>query len=139
MAFWDSQETKEKKSHFKNLIMLACVDGDFDDNEKKFLIQRGIDWGLSEKQAISVIQNPQSVKLVIPKDPNKRLAQLEDLVVMTLADGVIEQIEVDFVQTLAVQMGFRPSDVERMIVAIIEAVKANSKPDVDAGEFLAEG
>jgi len=131
MGLFDSRETKEKKSHFKNLVMLACVDGDFDDNEKEFLINTGIRWGLTRGQVMSVLKNPDGVKFVIPNDPEKRLAQLEDLVVMILADGVIEQVEVDFVQTLAVKMG--------LIIAIIEAVRAQNKPDVKAEDFLENG
>ncbi len=139
MGLFESRETKEKKSHFKNLIMLACVDGDFDDNEKDFLINTGIRWGLTRGQVMAVLKNPDAVKFVVPNDPEHRLAQLEDLVVMILADGVIQQVEVDFVQTLAVKMGFRASDVEKMIVAIIEAVRAQSKPDVKAEDFLENG
>ncbi len=136
MGLFESRESKEKKSHFKNLVMLACVDGDFDDNEKDFLINTGLRWGLTQRQVMTVLKNPDSVSQVIPKDPEKRLQQLTELVVMIMADGVIEQIEVDFVQTLAVEMGFRASDVERMIVAIIEAVKEESKPAVNAEDFL---
>ncbi len=136
MGLFDSRETKERKSHFKNLILLALVDGDFDENERNFLIQTGINWGLSESQARSVVENPHSVKFVLAKEPDHRIVQLHDLIIMMLADGVIMEAEMDFVTTLAVKMGFRASDVPRMLESIIDAARQKAKPSIDATEFL---
>ena len=136
MGLFDSRETKEKKSHFKNMIALAMIDGDFDENESDFLAQRGMDWGLSRKDVESVLKKPQKVQFVVPDDPDKCIAQLYDLIIMMLADGVIQQDEMDFVQTLAAKMGFRPSDVPRMLEGIIEQAREDKKPDIEASEFL---
>jgi len=134
-----SRETKEKRSHFKNMIALALIDGDFDENEQDFLRQRGMNWGLSKKDVEQVLNNPGKVQFVIPKNPDDRIAQLYDLVVMMIADGEIRQDEMDFCQTLAAQMGFRPSDVPRVLEAIIESAREERKPSIEASAFLSQG
>ena len=118
------------------MIELACVDGDFDDNEKEFLLQSGQRWGLSLSQAKAVLKNPGKVKFCPPEDPEQRIAQLYDLIIMMLADGVIMEVEMDYVQMLAVRMGFRASDVPKMLEAIIQSAREAAKPDIDATEFL---
>ncbi|MDF1751422.1 MAG: hypothetical protein P1U89_01480 [Verrucomicrobiales bacterium] len=136
MGLFDSKESKEKKSHFKNMISLAMIDGDYDESEHSFLVDRGMVWGLTRKEVDAVLKDPQKIKFVVPDNPDKCIAQLYDLIVMMLADGVIQQDEMDFVQTLATRMGFRPSDVPRMLEGIIEQARENQKPDIDANEFL---
>lgn len=136
MGLFDTRASKERKSHFKNMIALAMIDGDFDDNEKDFLTNRGMLWGLSRKEVDAVLMKPDKVQFMVPEDPDQCIAQLYDLIIMMLADGVIQEDEMDFVQTLAARMGFRPSDVPRMLEGIIEQAREERKPDIDAGEFL---
>lgn len=136
MGLFESKDTKEKKSHFKNMIALAMVDGDFDSNERDFLVNRGMAWGLTRKDVDSVLRKPEKVGFLVPDDPNKRVAQLYDLVIMMLADGEIHRDEMDFVQTLACQMGFRPSTVPQMLEEIVEQAREDQKPQIEAGEFL---
>ena len=136
MGLFDSRDTKEKRSHFKNMITLAMIDGDFDENEHDFLVDRGIAWGLTRKDIDSVLKKPEKVQFLPPEDPDKCIAQLYDLIIMMLADGAIQQDEMDFVQTLAARMGFRPSDVPRMLEEIIEQAREEAKPSIEASEFL---
>lgn len=136
MGLFESRETKEKKSHFKNMIALAMIDGDFDESEREWLEQRGMAWGLTRKDVISVLKHPQKVAFVVPTDGDRCIAQLYDLIIMMLADGVIQEDEMDFVQTLAAKMGFRPSDVPRLLEEIIEQAREDRKPEIEASEFL---
>lgn len=135
-GLFESKKSKIQKSHFRNLIGLACVDGDFDENEKQFLIQTGIRWGLSREQVDCVLDHPDRVAFVLPDNGDDRLHQLTDLIVMMMADGEIVEAEMDYVQALAVRMGFRASDVPKMLAIIVEAIRANSRPEIDADGFL---
>jgi len=135
-GLFESKKSKIQKSHFKNLIALACVDGQFDENEKQVLIKTGMDWGLNRQQVDFVLEHPDRVAFVLPDSADDRLHQLTDLMFMMMADGEIQEIEFDFVTTLAVRMGFRASDVPRMLHAIVEAIRAKSRPEIDADGFL---
>jgi len=136
MGWFDSRETKERRFQFKNMISLALIDGDFDDNENEFLRMRGMQLGLSRGDVDAVLKHPERVKFVQIKDPDRRIQHLYDLVIMMIADGRVVQAEMDFVQTLAAMMGFRPSDVPRLLESIVESARQNAKPTIDAEEFL---
>lgn len=136
MGWFDSRETKEKRSRFKNMINLALIDGHFDDEERAFLQNQGINLGLSIRDVEAVLNHPERVQFVVPKDPDERIGHLHELVIMMLVDGSIKQEEMDFVQTLAVGMGFRPSAVPQMLEMILESAREKAKPTIDAVEFL---
>ncbi len=133
---FESRQTKEKRSHFKNLVTMALLDGELDDNERNLLRHRGMQMELSSRDVDAVLRSPQSVRFVVPKSPDDRIGQLHDLVLMMIADGKIHGTEMDFCQTLAIQLGFRPSDVPRMLDVIVEAVRQSTRPSIDARDFL---
>ena len=139
MGFFDSRKTKERKSHFKTLVMLALADGEIDDQEHEVLCAVGQRWGLSEAQALSVLERPNSVKFVLPKNPQERLQQLHELVVVMLSDGKIDDNEMDLCITVAARMGFRPSVVKEMVEHTVEQMKkhqANQKVRSDLDDFM---
>ena len=142
IAWFESRKTKERKSHFKNLVMLALSDGNLDDKEHGVLCAVGQKWGLSEAQANDVLANPDRVKFILPNDPEERFHQLYELVVMMLADGEITADEMDLCVTLAAHMGFRPSTVKELVEKIVQGTKqqgAEKKVRSDVDEFLSEG
>jgi len=50
MAWFDSEKTKIRKSHIKNLITLALSDGHIDKRERDFLLEIASRWGLGQKK-----------------------------------------------------------------------------------------
>lgn len=136
MAWFKSKNTLIKRSHFKNLLELAMIDGDFDDNEQQHLIERAEGWGLKKSDIDAVLKNPNGVERVFPDSHDDRLLQLFDLIVMMVADGDILEIEMDYVQTLAVHMGFSASAAPKMLEQLCESARAEEKPSVDAQQFL---
>ncbi|MBU6301987.1 MAG: TerB family tellurite resistance protein [Verrucomicrobia bacterium] len=136
MGWFESRETKERRSQFKNMISLALIDGEFDDAEREFLQNRGLQLGLSAADVKAVLEHPERVEFVVPKDPEHRIHHLYDLVFMMIVDGELRREEMDFVQTLAVGLGFRPSSVDQVLQEIVEGARRNCKPTIDAVEFL---
>ncbi len=127
MGLFERKKEKERKSHFKNLVVLAAIDGKIDEREKELLYHIGRHWGLRLGEVSSVIteifSKPEKIKFVPPKNTAERIEQLFDLIYMMLIDGVIDEREFDFCTVVSVKMGFPPSMVHRIVTDIIEKIK----------------
>lgn len=121
----DPQKMAEKKSHLKDLVMLAIVDGQFDEEEQKTIIEIGTKMGLTERKVNSIynesILNPDQIPSVVPEDKEERLKHLANLCRVILADGTIAEWESVLIFPLAVKMGFVSDDVTRMLSKMIDA------------------
>jgi hypothetical protein len=104
-----------KKSHLKDLIMLAAIDGQFVREEQLMILEIGLKMGLSERQINSIynecVLNPEAIESISPSDPEKRLQQLGDLCRVILADGELHDWEAILIFPLAAKMGFAPEDI----------------------------
>ena len=103
--------------------MLA--DGKIDPNEQKMLFMMCSKYGINEKQLTEIMKKPQNIKFTAAKEPNARMQQLVDMIWMMLADGQIDQREMDLCITLATQLGFRPSHVTALVQHIIKEIQRN--------------
>ena len=81
------------KSHMKNLIEMAAVDGNFDDAEYKLLKTIAKQHGISEGQLKEIRKNPTGIKFEVPSDKKEKFRQFYDLVHMMAADNVVHHDE----------------------------------------------
>ena len=63
------------KSHMKNLIEMAAVDGNFQDIEYDLLKTIAKRNSISENQLMEIRENPGGVKLEVPSDEKKKFHQ----------------------------------------------------------------
>jgi len=141
MGLFDRLKRDDKlrtvKDHFRNLIYLSAVDGKIDRRELEFLSYLAFRWGLTQKELEEIIKEVLSKPEVIdrykpPKTNKEKLDQLFDLIGMMMADGEIDQRELDFCMTIAVKMGLRPSIVPQIIMTIVEGIKrGETKEEVE--------
>jgi len=121
----DVADTAAQKSHLKDLIMLAAIDGQFDPAEQQIILDIGLKMGLSERQINSVynqsVLNPDAIESVAPKDPLKRRQQLADLCRVILADGELNDWESVLIFPLAAKMGFDAADITSMLDDLFES------------------
>ena len=122
-----SQSQKEKETLAKNLIAVMLSDGQIDQDELKYLGMVCARHGITEKQLQDILKKPQNIKFTPPKDPNNRMQQLVDIVFMMLADGQIDEREMDTCMTLATHLGFRPSAVRDLVQHLIAEAKKNQQ------------
>jgi len=122
MSLLEGKEAKKRKSHFKNLVTLSIIDGVIRESEQKLLLAIGLRLKLSKKEIKSVISNPQKIKFTPPKDPGERFSQLFDLIAMMLVDEHIDRREMDFLMTVATNLGFRPTAVQELVSKIVKAI-----------------
>jgi uncharacterized membrane protein YebE (DUF533 family) len=121
--FFENEEIKRVKNHIANLGALARVDGHIDSSELNYIIAVGQKNGLKPEDVRVLIANADSVKLHIPENDSDRFDQIYDLVEMMLADGIVDDNEMEFCMDMAAKLGFRKAIVGVLVRKISIGVK----------------
>ncbi len=106
------------KSHMKNLIEMAAVDGHFEAVEYDLLKAIAKRNGISEGQLKSIQSNPEKVKFEVPADEKERFYQLYDLVHMMSIDNDIHSEETKLCNLFAIKFGYPKDKVNDLVEAI---------------------
>ncbi|GAB2539271.1 tellurite resistance TerB family protein [Rufibacter soli] len=122
-SIFESEETKRLKSHIVNLGALAKIDGHIDAAEMEHIISIGERKGMRPQDVRSLLSDAESIKLTMPNNDLDRFDQIYDLVEMMLADGIVDDSEMDFCIDIATKMGFRKAVVGVLIKKITTGVK----------------
>lgn len=109
------------KSHMKNLIEMAAVDGHFDKIEFDLLKTIAKRNGISESQLKSIQANPDGVKFEVPEDDKEKFHQLYDLVHMMTIDNEIHSEEAKLCNLFAIKFGY-PKD---KVNSLVESIQGN--------------
>lgn len=117
IGFFEYQYLRFKKSHLKNLVALAKADGNFHEDEVKYLYKIGAKYQLKPYQIDKIVKGDENVELQIPKEFHKKVAFLYDTVGMMMADGIIDDREMDFCKEMFNRFGFDPALINDMIQA----------------------
>lgn len=107
LTIFESKKVREEKSHLRNLILLANADGELSKAEVDVIFKIGESRGL-KKEEITVLFEEELMKesIMVPDNDTERFNQLFDLVTVMLADGKVEDNEIDFCIEVAEGLGF---------------------------------
>ncbi|QNF33591.1 TerB family tellurite resistance protein [Adhaeribacter swui] len=122
-SFFESEEIKRVKSHILNLGALAKIDGHVDSAEMNYIIAIGKKNGLRQEEVRSLLANAQSISFEMPHNDSERFDQIYDLVEMMLADGIVDDNEMDFCVEMAEKLGFKKAIVGVLVRNISLGVK----------------
>ena len=103
-----TSEKNKKRSHLKNLVAIAKLDGVITDDEYKFLLNVGKKVGVSESEIKKMIEKTSNIEITKPETVEIALDYIYDLVLMTMADGVVDEKEIDLTIEIAEKMGLDP-------------------------------
>jgi uncharacterized tellurite resistance protein B-like protein len=117
------------KSHMKNLIEMAAVDGNFLDIEYDLLKTIAKRNSISENQLKEIRQNPGGIKLEIPTDKKVKFHQLYDLVHMMSVDKSIHDEELKLCNLFAIKFGYDRDRVRELIETIQSNIKNGQNHD----------
>jgi hypothetical protein len=124
--FFESKEAKRKKSHIKNLVALAKLDGHVTKEELGFLLKIGDRNGVKNDDVKKMILRTTTVKVTKPANDSDRFDYIYDLIEMTLVDGVMDEDEIDYCVDMSAKLGFRPAIsgvlVRKIAVDIMEGL-----------------
>ena len=121
--FFENAQAKKIKGHLLNLAALAKADGHIDEREMSFIISVGQKNGLNEKKVKALVSGSKGLSTDLPTNDSERFDQIFDLVDMMLADGVVDETEMDFCIMMAGKLGFRKAIVGVLVRKISMGVK----------------
>jgi uncharacterized tellurite resistance protein B-like protein len=117
------------KSHMKNLIEMAAVDGNFDPVEYDLLKKIAKKNSISESQLRSIRSNPQGIKFELPNDKRERFHQFYDLVHMMSVDNSIHPEEMKLCGLYAIKFGYKREGAQELIETIQSNIKFGQDHD----------
>jgi len=123
MSFADLYQTGERKQdmgHFRNLVLLAQVDGIVDDSELLLLNKIGQRIDLSYTQIGNILDNPFDFNVMPPASKDERYENMIDLIRMVMADSIFDEREMVLLERFAIQIGYK--DIEDIDVESIVAL-----------------
>lgn len=123
IGFFEYQYLKFKKKHLRNLVALARIDGNVHEEELKFLHRIGQKYGLKENQIVRIIEDKNEWEPYIPESHQEKVGVLYDLVGMMLADGIIEDSEIEFITNMVRHFHYDENIIKPMIDLCQKEVK----------------
>jgi len=111
------------KSHMKNLIEMAAVDGNFDQIEYDLLKKIAKNNNISESQLKDIRNNPHGIKFELPADKKERFHQFYDLVHMMSVDNSIHPEEMKLCSLYAIKFGYKRERTQELIDTIQSNIK----------------
>ena len=116
------------RSHMKNLIEMAAVDGNFDDVEYDLLKSIAKRNGISESKLKDIRENPQGIVFEVPAEKDKKFQQLYDLVNMMTIDKAVHAEEAKLCQLFAIKFGYNRQQAEDLISAVRANIENGQGP-----------
>jgi uncharacterized tellurite resistance protein B-like protein len=117
------------RSHMKNLIEMAAVDGNFDPIESDLLKSIAKRNGISESQLAEIRKNPAGVKFEMPETKEEKFSQLYDLVHMMSIDKNIHDEEIKLCDLFAIKFGYPRNKVKELIESIQQNISNGQTTD----------
>ncbi|OGX85301.1 hypothetical protein BEN47_15185 [Hymenobacter lapidarius] len=122
-GFFENEQAKKIKGHLLNLAALAKADGHIDAREMNFIVAVGKKNGMSSADVQALVSGDKGGNTELPTNDSERFDQIFDLVDMMLADGVVDETEMDFCIMMAEKLGFRKAIVGVLVRKISQGVK----------------
>ena len=122
-GFFENEQAKKIKGHLLNLAALAKADGHIDAREMNFILAVGKKNGVNSTDVQALISGSKDAGNELTTNDSERFDQIFDLVDMMLADGVVDETEMDFCIMMAEKLGFRKAIVGLLVRKISQGVK----------------
>lgn len=113
--FSNSNERKAKISHIKDLLAVAFADGKIHPREIQLLETILKREGLEKNEVDKILQNP-DVEIVRPESVERQAKYLQDLVIMMMVDGDINENEKELCKSIALSYGYDPGIIDAFIL-----------------------
>ena len=110
-----------RRSHIKNLISIAMVDGHLDPEEWELLSSIARVLGMSPEEISTIKNNPDSVQFVPPRKYEEKVEQIHDLVAVMTIDGQINAKELDLCKKISLKLDILPQMVDQILEDVFPA------------------
>lgn len=120
---FEHHEKKQAKEHFIDLVHVAMADGIIDQSERAMLKRMGGNMGFTDPEIEELIESASKTAHNPPYEFSKRFEQVYNIVKMVLADGVIDNNEMNLAACLAIKLGFSETETPQLLTFLIDGVK----------------
>jgi uncharacterized tellurite resistance protein B-like protein len=114
------------RSHMKNLIEMAAVDGNFDASENELLKKIAKRNNISEGQLKEIHTNKDKIQFELPDDKLEKFHQFYDLVHMMSIDNTIHDEEMKLCNLFAIKFSY-PRERSNELIKSIQSNIQNSQ------------
>jgi hypothetical protein len=121
--FFESGEQARQKGHFKNLVMLARVDGVISASENTLLKKVATRLSLTDEQVEEIIENPNDYPSTPPVTREERYERFVQLVQLLVIDGAIDKNEEKLVRRYGIELGFSVERIDEKFPIILEHLR----------------
>jgi len=139
LTIFETKKVRAQKLHLKNLVALAKADGVISEAELELIYKAGERNGLKTYEMDSLIADTEAGDIEAASNDADRFDQIFDLVQLMLADGAINDEEMDFCIQIAQKLGFRKAIVGVLVRKISMSLangQAKSSIKEEAENFL---
>jgi uncharacterized tellurite resistance protein B-like protein len=132
IGFFEHQYLSYKKSHIKNLLALAKVDGSMHPKEEALLYRIGKRYGLKERQIKQLIELDEKFDIRVPDNHHDKMNLLYDLILMVYADDVVDVHEIEFCEEAVRQFGLK----KELVAWLLSEFDRGTPPPPDEWEEI---
>jgi uncharacterized tellurite resistance protein B-like protein len=122
LEIFDGRDKKERLSHMRNLIVLSLSDNTPSREEFEIITKVGARIGLEEADLKRILERPESIEFIAPKNDDERIEQLYDMVAVMMVDGKIDSREVNYCKSIAIKLGFMPEVIDDMVAELMDLI-----------------
>lgn len=107
---------------FRNLLIMAAVDGSMAESELRLLSDRATQWGISDDDFEQAIQDAirGTAELTIPTDPAERSQLLKEMICMMAADGRLASKQKELLALATTALGVSPEELNSLIDSLLD-------------------
>jgi len=128
---FESGEQSSQKGHFRNLIMLARVDGAMDEEEKTLLNKLARKLSITDEQVKEILDDSNNYPMIPPISREERYERFIQLIQMIAVDGEVSEKEDLLAHRYGFALGFTQETIDEKYPVILEKVNAGmSREDI---------
>lgn len=126
---FESGEQSRNVGHYRNLVLLARIDGNVSNLEQQLLNRIARRLSLTNEQVAEICNNPDDYPMIPPATREERYERFIQLIQLIIADGVVDKNEIVLVKKLGVALGFTPTKIEEKFPLILEHLRKGMTRD----------
>lgn len=117
---FETGEQSRQKGHFRNLVLLARIDGNVSIQESQLLQRIARRLSITDEQVQEIFDHPEDYPMIPPVSREERYERFVQLIQLLVADGNADKKEENLVRKLGVALGFTPERIDEKFPIILE-------------------
>ncbi len=107
---------------FRNLLLMAAVDGRMAESELRLLSDRATEWGISDEEFEAAIQQAiqGTAEFTIPRDRDERADLIKEMICMMAADGQLASEQKELLAFATTILGISPLELNNLIDRLLD-------------------